>query len=168
MMVIKILIRSLFNAMNKIKTWSETEKTKEEKPIYANPSETLFSETPDELDCALDTVLEKKTVFSLWDFVSFKEGSQAEHLISVVGFDEWLSMDEIRHRIESFLGVAYKNQRSLYPYIKTLVDCGFFDATSVGGIRKWRKKDYLIDLAVLDKKEKKSVSSKKNILKSVV
>lgn len=87
----------------------------------------------------------EKTVYSLWDFIQFRENTQAFHLANTVGFDEWVDMTEIRRRIEEIFRVSYKNERSLYPYIKTLVDAGFFETSNIGGRMKWRKKELLFD-----------------------
>lgn len=98
----------------------------------------------------------------LWDLVSLHEHTQAYHLVKVVGFEEWVDMEEILRRIEECFGVRYKNTRSLYPYIKTLVDLGFFEATSIGGRRRWRKKELLLGVllktAKARKKKKKAVA----------
>jgi hypothetical protein len=93
------------------------------------------------------------TVFSLWDYIVFRENSQADHLVRTIGFEEWVDMEEIRRRIRNLFGFEYKNERSLYPYAKTLVDTGFFEATSVGGKRKWRKKPLFFEIKVTQKGE---------------
>ena len=109
-------------------------------------------------------------IYSLWDFLEFQENTQASHVVSVIGFDEWVSMDEIRRRVRELFGASYKNERSLYPYIKTLVDCGLLEASSAGGKRKWRKRDLIIKLGsgvkegettrsiIIEKKRKKRVN----------
>ncbi|MBU2477330.1 hypothetical protein KKG83_07725 [Candidatus Micrarchaeota archaeon] len=91
---------------------------------------------------------EEKTVvseiYSFWDYINPLENTQAHHILSVIGFDEWVPMDEIKRRIQELFSIEYKNDRSLYPYIKTLVDVGLLETTSAGGKRKWRKKDLII------------------------
>lgn len=61
-------------------------------------------------------------------------------------------MQEIRRRIKELFGIEYKNERSLYPYLKTLVDINLIETTNIGGRRKWRKKELLFEIV----KEKKS------------
>ena len=101
--------------------------------------------------------LEKETVYehsdeteieirSLWDFFQINENTQAYHLINVLGYDEWIDMREIRRRIKEIFNVEYKNERSLYPYLKTLTDINLVETTSAGGRRKWRKKELLLEI----------------------
>ena len=99
---------------------------------------------------------EKKVeIHSVWDFLQFNDNTQAFHLSSVIRFDEWVSMDEIRRRIWELFQIDYKNERSLYPYLKTMVDLGLIETSNIGGKRKWRKRDLLIKL---EKKKKISES----------
>ena len=90
---------------------------------------------------------ERQEIHSIWDYLKFQENTQAFHITNVLGFEEWIPMDEILRRIKEIFGMDYKNQRSLYPYIKTLVDCGLVETSSVGGKKKWRKKDTLIKIS---------------------
>jgi len=99
-------------------------------------------------------------IHSIWDYLKFHDHTQAHHLVNVVGFDEWVSMDEIRRRVGDLFSVEYKNERSLYPYIKTLVDIGLMETSNVGGKRKWRKKDLMIKLKGKKKKELDELESK--------
>jgi hypothetical protein len=92
-------------------------------------------------------------VHSIWDFLQFNEHTQAFHLASVIRFDEWATMDEIRRRIFELFQIDYENERSLYPYLKTMVDIGIIETNNIGGKRKWRKKDLLIKI---DKEEKEA------------
>lgn len=93
-------------------------------------------------------------ICSIWDLLRFQENTQASHLSKTIDFNEWIDMEEIRRRVEQLFGISYKNERSLYPYLKTLVDCGLMETTNIGGRRKWRKKDLVYK--VLVKKEKKT------------
>lgn len=94
-------------------------------------------------------------VHSIWDYIKFIEQSQAHHICSVIGFEEWVSMEEILRRVKEIFRIEYKNERSLYPYIKTLVDCGLVENTAVGGKMKWRKKEALIKIKTpVEEKEK--------------
>lgn len=104
-----------------------------------------------------DQVSEQKKVTeirSIWDFLHFNEHTQAFHLASVIRFDEWVTMEEIRRRIFELFQVDYENERSLYPYLKTMVDIGLIETSNVGGKRKWRKKDLLIKI---EKEEKETI-----------
>ena len=90
---------------------------------------------------------EKETeIHSIWDFLKINENTQVLHLISVIRFDEWVTMEEIRQRILELFHIDYKNERSLYPYLKTMVDLGLMEINNVGGKRKWRKRDLLIKI----------------------
>lgn len=95
------------------------------------------------------------TIKSIWDFLQFNEHTQAFHLASVIRFDEWATMDEIRRRIFELFQVDYENERSLYPYLKTMVDIGLIETNSIGGKRKWRKKDMLVKIESEEKEAKK-------------
>jgi hypothetical protein len=97
----------------------------------------------------------KVEIHSVWDFLQFNENTQAFHLSSVIRFDEWVSMDEIRRRIWELFQIDYKNERSLYPYLKTMVDLGLIETSNIGGKRKWRKRDLLVKV---EKKKKISES----------
>ena len=96
---------------------------------------------------------EIEEIHSVWDYIKLNENTQAAHISAVLGFDEWISMEEILRRIKELFGMDYKNDRSLYPYIKTLVDVGLVETSNVGGKKKWRKKDILVKLK--GKKEEK-------------
>lgn len=85
-------------------------------------------------------------IHTVWDYLSLLDHTQAFHISSVIGFEEWVSMGEIRRRIFELFGIEYKNERSLYPYIKTMVDLGLLESTSAGGKKRWRKRDLLIKL----------------------
>src|SRR3989344_500258 len=89
---------------------------------------------------------EIEEIHSVWDYIKLNENTQALHISAVLGFEEWISMEEILRRIKEIFSMDYKNKRSLYPYVKTLVDCGLVETNSVGGIKKWRKKDVLIKI----------------------
>jgi len=91
-----------------------------------------------------DHLLEE--VHSLWDYLKIREHTQAFHIISVVGFEEWVPMDEILRRVRELFGIEYKNERSLYPYVKTLVDCGLMETTNFGGKQRWRRKDLIVKI----------------------
>jgi len=104
---------------------------KKEEPV----NQTIYSKEP---------IIEE--VHSLWDYITFNMQSQAHHICSVLGFDEWVSMEEILRRIKELFGVKYKNERSLYPYIKTLVDCGLLETSGFSSKKHWRKRDLIIKI----------------------
>ncbi|MFH1256366.1 MAG: hypothetical protein V1494_03670 [Candidatus Diapherotrites archaeon] len=131
----KSVIRFILRAFNRVSTWAAIDEKKEQKS--ESPSK-----KPEELE-----------IQSIWNYLSFNDNTQAFHLAGIIGFEEWVTMDEIRRRIEEVYQTRYLNDRSLYPYIKTLVDCGLFETTNVGGRRKWRKKELLLKLKALQKRE---------------
>jgi len=104
---------------------------------------------------------EEYIIKSIWDFIQLLPNTQAYHLVKVIGFEEWVSMDEIRRRIKELFGVEYKNERSLYPYIKTLVDCGLFETSNIGGKKRWRKKEILITVKKKPKEKEKILAVSK-------
>ena len=109
-----------------------------------------------------ETTEHSEEIHSVWDYIKLNENTQAFHLSSVLGFDEWISMEEILRRIKELFGMDYKNDRSLYPYIKTMVDIGLVETNNVGGKKKWRKKDVLIKVTTKkeEKKEREQVQEK--------
>ncbi len=104
---------------------------------------------------------EKEEFHSIWNFLEIRENTQAFHLKEVIGFEEWVDMEEIRRRIFELFGIQYKNERSLYPHLKTLVDLNLFETTDVGGRRKWRKKDLFLRLKAKKEKEAKATEKAK-------
>lgn len=149
-MVIKKIVCELIGSLEKLKNWAEEDKKEE----------SIYSETESEQH---PPAKEEKKVFSLWDFIEFKKGTQSDHLTQAIGFDEWLSMDEIRYRINELMGVEYKNERSLYPYIKTLVDCGFLNVNNVGGRRRWKRNECLIEVVSEEEVEREVEKKKEKI-----
>jgi len=131
-------MKQMINAfLNKIFSIFRSEK---KKPI----NETIYE------DEERETV---SKIYSLWDYLNLIENTQAHHILSVIGFDEWVPMDEIKRRIQELFVIDYKNDRSLYPYIKTLVDVGLLETTNVGGKRKWRKRDLIVKFKEKDKEK---------------
>ena len=76
-------------------------------------------------------------------------------MINVIGFEEWVDMAEIRRRVKEIFSVEYKNEKSLYPYLKTLTDVNLFETTNIGGRKKWKKKELLFELETGGVKEGK-------------
>lgn len=133
MMVIKSIIRKIFNSLKSIEEWADNSPKKTIKPKENQEG--------------------SKTVASVWSYLGVKENTQAAHLTAAVGFEEWVEMPEIKRRIKELFGQEYKNERSLYPYIKTMVDCSLFEFTDIGGKRKWKKKALLLKVPSEAKKQ---------------
>ncbi len=150
-MVIKLIIRSLLKSIDSIAVWATESKEKEMNEVFK-----------DEF-----VGMKVKKIYSVWDFVRFKKDTQADHLSKVVGFDEWISMEEIRRRIKEVVGIEYLNERSLYPYIKTMVDVGFFEASSVVGVRKWKKNEFLFELVDEIREELRAKEPQKKKIKLI-
>jgi len=74
-------------------------------------------------------------------------------------------MDEIKRRIRELFSIEYKNDRSLYPYIKTMVDVGLLESINAGGKRKWRKRDLIIKVKekIREKEEERLLAFEKSI-----
>ncbi len=144
-MVIKRAIRGILKALKSVASWAE--------------EETIYREGKKE----------ERTLISVWDYLSFKENSQAAHLVSVIGHDEWVPMAEIRRRILEIFGIEYKNEKSLYPYIKTLVDSNLLEKNSTGGKMQWRKKELLFEVRAEPERKKKikDAEEKKEKIKAV-
>ena len=127
-MVIRAFFKKLFKAFDRVKDWAESDEQ-----VYEPEQE--------------------KEIYSLWDFLSFTEHTQAYHLVNVIGFEEWVDIQEIRRRILEIFATEYKNEKSLYPYLKTLSDINLFESTNIGGRRKWRKKELLFEINKAEGKE---------------
>ena len=123
-----MLFRSFIEIFKRLELWSSEEQEK----VYFQPARPAGG-------------LEE--IHSIWDYIKFKENTQAFHISRVLGFEEWVDMVELRRRIKDVFGVEYKNERSLYPYVKTMDDLGLMESTNAGGRRQWRKKDILIKMA---------------------
>ncbi len=133
-MVFKKIVRSVIRFFHRVEDWSI-----EEKPVY---------EIKEEKKAGIDQI------HSVWDYLKFKENTQAFHLANVLGFDEWVDMEEIRRRINELFGADYRNERSLYPYLKTLTDIGLIESNSVGGRMQWRKHDLLVKIEEKESEKK--------------
>ncbi|MDD4250574.1 MAG: hypothetical protein PHX27_00055 [Candidatus ainarchaeum sp.] len=140
------LIKILKNLFNKKTNINTNKINSEETQIYTENKETI-----------------QKTIISVWDVINCTEHTQAYHLVNVIPFDEWIDMNEIKRRIWDFFQIEYKNDRSLYPYLKTMVDLGIIETGNIGGKRKWRKKDLLIKIDQ-EKKLKEEIKQKNKIL----
>jgi hypothetical protein len=76
---------------------------------------------------------------TIWDILKIKENTQAEHIIKSTPSDKWVTMDEIRNNIKIQFNVEYSNEKSLYPYLKTLVDIDLIRVNNQGKKRTWKR-----------------------------
>ena len=127
-MVFKRIVRGIIGIFHKADDWS-TESQEKVYKVEKTGKETGFEE-----------------IHGVWDYLKFKANTQAYHLSNVLGFDEWVDMTEIRRRIKELFKVEYKNERSLYPYLKTLTDVGLMESNSIGGRMQWRKHDLMVKI----------------------
>lgn len=81
---------------------------------------------------------------TIWDLLKIKENTQAEHIINSIPSDKWVTMDEIRHNIKLNYNVEYSNEKSLYPYLKTLTDINLIKLNNIGKKRSWKKNIIII------------------------
>ena len=137
-MALKALLRGFKAFFQRISDWSE------------EPEEAVYITGEEGKEQSIDEI------HSVWDCLKFTQNTQAFHLSSVLGFDEWVDMEEIRRRIKELFGAEYKNERSLYPYLKTMTDIGLMESSSVGGRKQWRKHDLIVKTD-LKKESKKAV-----------
>ena len=139
--MIKGLLKSLFKTVRKLEAWVEEAPT---------PNTNNYSKSTKTLTLENGARYEQRTprfkVANVWDYLKFKEDTQAYHISQVLAFDEWTSMEEILRRVKELFQVEYKNERSLYPYLKTLVDSGLLEVNVTGGKMRWRKKSLMISI----------------------
>jgi hypothetical protein len=143
----------MMSLINKIINLFKLNKTTE-KPKKEENKEKIYNEKEEEKETLDEKEIE---ILSIWDIIKCNEHTQAYHLVSVIPFDEWIDMFEIKRRIWDLFQIEYKNDRSLYPYLKTMVDLGLIETNNIGGKRKWRKKDLLIESSKKKEKEKISI-----------
>ena len=144
-MVLKAIVRRVFSALSRVQKWAADDTTTEALQKLQDNKLTDISEKKESR--------EKKgtQIINLWDYLSFKENTQAHHIVNVLNFEEWTPMEEILRRVNELFNIEYKNERSLYPYLKTLVDSGLLEATMHGGKMRWRKKNLL--KAIMEEEE---------------
>jgi len=87
----------------------------------------------------------KNEINTIWDIVKIKENTQAEHIIKCTPSDKWITMDELRQSIKLQFNVEYTNEKSLYPYLKTLVDINLIKMNNIGKKRTWKKNIIIIE-----------------------
>ncbi|MDD3178075.1 MAG: hypothetical protein PHR26_00990 [Candidatus ainarchaeum sp.] len=87
----------------------------------------------------------KNNLNTIWDIIKIKENTQAEHIIKSIPSDNWTTMDELRQNIKLEFGIEYKNEKSLYPYLKTLTDINLIKVNNTGKKRTWKKNIIILD-----------------------
>lgn len=139
--MIKLILRRVFKSLRTIQEWAEdgsfSESTNQDRQINTNTKISRNVNTISQMS------VPQYKVINVWSYLKFKEGSQAHHITKVLDFEEWIAMEEILRRVNELFGVQYQNERSLYPYLKTLVDSGLLEASMLGGKMRWRKKNLM-------------------------
>jgi len=89
--------------------------------------------------------IDKTKINTIWDVIKIKENTQAEHIINCLVEDQWIDMEELKQRIKLQYNIEYQNEKSLYPYIKTLTDINLIKHNNAGKKRTWKKNIVLIE-----------------------
>ena len=91
------------------------------------------------------TRIDKTKINTIWDIIKAKENTQAEHILNCLPEDQWIDMEELKQRIKLQYNIEYQNEKSLYPYIKTLTDINLIKLNNAGKKRTWKKNIILIE-----------------------
>ena len=110
----------ILNSNNNSQTTTETIIDQQLKNEYENNIQTI---TVQELNQTLNTI---------WDVLKIKENTQAEHLIKAIPSDKWATIDEIKQNIKLEFNIEYKNEKSLYTYLKTINDINLIKVNNTG------------------------------------
>lgn len=144
----KLIIRKVFRSLRSIQEWADegsaNERINQNKHI--NQNQTINKS----VNQITQMSVPQYRIINVWNYLKFKEGSQAHHITKVLDFEEWIPMDEILRRVNELFGVQYQNERSLYPYLKTLVDAGLLEASMLGGKMRWRKKNLMQTINLME------------------
>ncbi len=89
--------------------------------------------------------ISNEKINTIWDIIKIRENTQAEHIITCLPDDEWVDMEDLKNRIKLQYNVEYQNEKSLYPYIKTLTDINLVKVNNSGKKRTWKKNIIIID-----------------------
>ena len=89
--------------------------------------------------------ISSKKINTIWDVIKARENTQAEHIIACLPDDEWIDMEDLKNRIKLQYNVEYQNEKSLYPYIKTLTDINLIKVNNSGKKRTWKKNIIIIE-----------------------
>jgi len=54
-------------------------------------------------------------------------------------------MEDLKNRIKLQYNIEYQNEKSLYPYIKTLTDINLIKLNNTGKKRTWKKNVIIIE-----------------------
>ena len=139
--MIKNFFRSVFRSLRGLQAWAE-EGTKNETPMRKE-----HTQTNNQITITSEVPIEKKyRIINLWDYLVFNENTQANHITKKLNYEEWNTMEEILRRVKELFVIEYLNDRSLYPYIKTLVDTGLLEVNMSGGKMRWKKKGLLVSI----------------------
>jgi hypothetical protein len=87
----------------------------------------------------------KNKLKTIWDILKINDNTQAEHLLKSIPSDQWVTMDEIKKKITLEFNIEYKNEKSLYPYLKTLVDINLIKINNTGKKRSWKKNIIILE-----------------------
>jgi hypothetical protein len=82
---------------------------------------------------------------TIWDILKINDNTQAEHLLKSIPSDQWVTMEEIKKKITLEFNIEYKNEKSLYPYLKTLVDINLIKINNTGKKRSWKKNIIILE-----------------------
>jgi hypothetical protein len=108
---------------------------------YLNTKNNIIEDTTQTIDVKKIITNQLHTI---WEFLKIKENTQAEHIINSIPSDKWVTMDEIRHNIKLNFNIEYSNEKSLYPYLKTLTDINLIKLNNTGKKRTWKKNIIII------------------------
>lgn len=89
--------------------------------------------------------ISSKKINTIWDVIKARENTQAEHIIACLPDDEWIDMEDLKNRIKLQYNVEYQNEKSLYPYIKTLTDINLIKVNNSGKKRTWKKNIIILE-----------------------
>ncbi len=89
--------------------------------------------------------IDTKKINTIWDIIKVRENTQAEHIINCIPEDDWIDMEELKGRIKLQYNVEYQNEKSLYPYIKTLTDINLIKLNNSRKKRTWKKNIIIIE-----------------------
>ncbi len=153
--MIKLILRKVFGSLRTIQEWANEGAPSEN--TFQNQRINQNSTIRNSVNTATQMSVPQYKVINVWNYLKFKEGSQAHHITKVLDFEEWITMEEILRRVNELFGVQYQNERSLYPYLKTLVDSGLLEANMLGGKMRWRKRNMMQTINLMEEIENEAV-----------
>ncbi|MBM3281844.1 MAG: hypothetical protein FJY86_00700 [Candidatus Diapherotrites archaeon] len=153
--MIKLLLRTVFRSLRSIQDWAD--EGAENERTYQNSQININQQNNKNINQISKMSVPQYRVINVWNYLTFKEGSQAHHITKILDFEEWIPMEEILRRVNELFGIQYQNERSLYPYLKTLVDAGLLEASMLGGKMRWRKKNLMQTINLMEEIENEVV-----------